>query len=143
MEESSSHRGLKLSKKDCFKPAVAVTGIAVSRQTHLHGAVADERDEAQPMSQKLVVEHRRVSLNFHQVDSKRGHFSYHYAPERISHARVRITQLEFHHVILHVADTHRRKPLVRNIVHLRSQFFLFLFFLLLLLVVLLSSNHRS
>jgi hypothetical protein len=99
------------------EPPVAVTGIAVAGESHFHGAVADERDEAEPVREELVVEHRGVGLDLHQVDGQRGHFRDHDAPQRIGNAGVRVAQLELHHIVLHVADAHCWKPLIRHILH--------------------------
>lgn len=92
--------------------SVAVTGVAVAREAHAHGAFTGEGDETEAVGDELVVEDGGVDLDLHQVDGHGGHLRYHHAPQSVRHAGISLPQLELYDVVPHLSYLHLREPLV-------------------------------
>lgn len=70
--------------------AVTVTGVAVTWEAHAHGAFAGEGNEAEAVSDELVVEDGGVDLDFDEVDGDGGDLGdrsqyTRYSPYALSH----------------------------------------------------------
>jgi len=91
---------------------VAVAGVAVTGESHVHGAFTDEWNQTEPVRKELVVEDRGVALNFDKVDCDGGYFSNHHPAKGVGDGGVRVLQLELHVVILHFSNSNCREALV-------------------------------
>jgi len=95
-----------------FALTVTVASVTVTGEAHSHGALTGERNEAEAMSDELVVEDGGVNLYFDEINGDSGYFGDHDTAEGVGHASVGVSELEFEVVISHFSDFDPREPLV-------------------------------
>lgn len=94
--------------------AVAVAGVAIPGEAHLHGGGGGEGDEPQAVRDELVVEDGGVDLDLDEVYGDGGDLGDHDAAEGVGHAGVGVAELELGVVVLELADPNAREALVRR-----------------------------
>jgi hypothetical protein len=84
--------------------------VVLEGPQHLARHLGLERDQAQAVRDELVVEHRCVHLDLHQVDGDGGHVGDDHAPQRVRHAGLRLAEHELAVVVLAHPDLDVRPP---------------------------------
>lgn len=96
----------KLNLRELF--LLVVRGLVDG--AHLRCAMADQRDEPEPVSDELVVQHGGVDLKVHEVDGDGRHPRDDGAPQSVRNARVCVAEDKLAFLIVHGTQPHVRSP---------------------------------